>query len=86
MKEVVTYGKSSNTDFMEIVDSVRQGKKIICSVCGAKLSIALTQEEAKEKKLPLGIFCPTNQEHVAVIIQTDRRDFWKRVEGMADIT
>lgn len=56
-------------DIREVAELVRRGVTLTCPRCGAELNVALSFEEARTKKMAGGIFCPTSQSHVAVLLE-----------------
>ncbi len=56
-------------DSREIREAVNQGNQLTCPRCNSDLEVALTFEEAREKGLRGGVFCPKNENHVAMLIE-----------------
>lgn len=69
----------------EIYQLVRQEVQLTCPRCNSDLEVALTPEEAKKKKMRTGIFCPKNENHVAVLLEFNLSQFWDDFDkGMKD--
>jgi hypothetical protein len=58
------YGMSA----IELEDVVNQGVQLTCPRCYADLDVALSNEEAKEKNIRRGVFCPNNENHVGILL------------------
>jgi hypothetical protein len=58
------YGMSA----IELEDFVNQGVQLTCPRCYADLEVALSNEEAKEKNIRRGVFCPNNENHVGILL------------------
>lgn len=56
-------------DSREIDNLVSQGYQLTCPRCNSDLDVALTFEEAREKKIRGGVFCPINENHVAILYE-----------------
>jgi chromosome condensin MukBEF MukE localization factor len=66
----------------EIREAINEGFQLICPRCNADLEVATTPEMAREKKLRTGVFCPKNENHVAVLIEFKEQydEIWRRYE------
>lgn len=51
----------------ELRSLVHQGFQLTCPRCNSDLEVALTFEEAREKKLRGGVFYPKNENHIAIL-------------------
>jgi hypothetical protein len=74
MKKIIEY--SEEMEIREIYKLAEEGYEFICPKCKVKLNVALSSEEAKEKKLPTGLFCPANPSHVYDSLTFNRKSFW----------
>ena len=58
------------TDRLEFLESMTQkGVFPVCHRCGARLLYALTPEEARDKKVPPGVFCPKFLSHCQIVVE-----------------
>lgn len=71
---------TDDIDTRKIYQLVNEGVQLACPRCSADLDVALTPEVAREKGLRTGIFCPKNENHFALVLEFDRRDFWEKVK------
>lgn len=51
-----------------ILELSRQGKQPVCSKCGKRLIYALTPIQAREKRVPPGVYCPESLEHCQIVV------------------
>lgn len=49
-----------------LAKKIECGDRFVCDKCGAELIIALTLQEAKDKNVSPGVYCPTNGKHLFV--------------------
>lgn len=78
MNKVIKY--SDDMDTQEIFRLHKEGYELACPKCKSKLTIATSPEEAIEKKIPRGITCPTNPNHVYIVLNFDRKSFWDELK------
>jgi hypothetical protein len=63
----------------DLIDLHKRNVVVLCHVCGHPLTFALSRERAAEEQSPLGVFCPTDKDHVSIMIEVQRNpSFWKQ--------
>jgi hypothetical protein len=62
MKTIIFNGENLS----EVYRAHSAGKQVLCPVCRTPLQIALTADEAKEKNMLTGLFCPNDKSHVEI--------------------
>ena len=72
----------NNTDFEELAKLHRNGYQLVCAKCNSNLAVALTLEEANERGIVPGIYCPNDGSHVYIHIYTcEARDkIWDKIK------
>ncbi len=54
----------SHESIIKLFELHPKGVVFRCPICDCDLDIALTNEEAKEKQIHPGVYCPTDSSHV----------------------